>query len=155
MPRRGTRAEDGHRRNEASSESLRRLRLSPYQRQAIDEWDGPTWSADDKYVAYKLEVGPAKTDQVWIADAQSGKMWHLLSDRGMADDQRWSPTDPRKIVTQIQSSGRGFESASTRSTISSLLFAVGMVATRNSISFPFEVVKECVRPLDVKSEGDF
>lgn len=84
---------------------------SPYPRRSIDSDDGLYWSADDKHIAYKLEVGPAETDQVWIANAESGKMWQLLPERGRAKGQRWSPTDPKKLALLVQSSGTGYDLA--------------------------------------------
>jgi len=84
---------------------------APYPRRSIDPDDGPYWSADDRYVAYKVEIGPTETSQMWIADAESGKAWRLLPERGQTDDHRWSPTDPRKLALLVQSSGNGFDVA--------------------------------------------
>ena len=78
---------------------------APYIQDAIDEEAGPFWSADDRYVAYKVEPGPSETHQVWVADTQSGKNWRLLADRGEAKEQRWSPSVPPKICLLVESSG--------------------------------------------------
>ena len=84
---------------------------SPYPRRSISSSDGAQWSADDRHIAYKVEVGPAETDQVWIANTETGKTWQLLPDRGRAQDQRWSPTDPKKLALLVQSSGDGYDAA--------------------------------------------
>jgi len=78
---------------------------APYVQDAIDEDDGPFWSADDQYVAYKVEPGPSGTNQVWIAEAESGKTWRLLPDRGDLKEQRWSPSAPARLCLLIQASG--------------------------------------------------
>jgi len=72
---------------------------------AIDEEAGPFWSADDRYVAYKVEPGPSETHQVWVADTQSGKNWRILADRGEAKEQRWSPSVPPRICLLVEASG--------------------------------------------------
>lgn len=84
---------------------------SPYPRYYMNAVDGLFWSADDQHVAYGVEVGPAETDQVWVANAASGKMWQLLPERGRVKDQQWSPTDPKKLAVLVQSSGEGFDLA--------------------------------------------
>ena len=78
---------------------------APYIQDAIDEEDGPFWSADDRYVAYKVRPGPSRSRQLWVADAQSGKNWRLLPDRGEGKEQRWSPSVPPKICLLIEASG--------------------------------------------------
>lgn len=78
---------------------------APYIQDAIDEEAGPFWSADDRYVAYKVEPGPSETHQVWVADAQSGKNWRILADRGETREQRWSPSVPPRICLLVKGSG--------------------------------------------------
>jgi Tol biopolymer transport system component len=84
---------------------------APYIQDAMDEEDGPYWSADDRYVAYNVEPGPSGTNQVWIADAVSGKHWRLLPERGEAKEQRWSPLVPPKVCLLTQASGGRFDAA--------------------------------------------
>ncbi|MHC4618225.1 MAG: hypothetical protein ACYTEQ_10785 [Planctomycetota bacterium] len=84
---------------------------APYLQDAIDEDDGPFWSADDRYVAYNVEPGPSATNQVWVAEAQSGKTWRLLAGRGEAKEQRWSPHVPPRICLLIQAGGGGYDAA--------------------------------------------
>jgi len=84
---------------------------APYLLEAIDADDGPFFSADDKYVTYKVRPGVARKRQLWVADTQSGKNWRLLPERGQGKEQRWSPFAPQKISLQIEASGGWFDIA--------------------------------------------
>jgi len=84
---------------------------APYSRGAIDEDEGPFWSADDRFVAYKVRPGPARSQQVWVAEAATGKTTRLLPNRGQLKDQRWSPGTPPKLCLLVQSSGEEFDVA--------------------------------------------
>jgi len=84
---------------------------APYLRSEIDPDDGPFWSADDKYVVYKVKVGPSQTRQLWVADTKSGKAWRLLPERGQGKEQRWSSSLPVKICLLIEASGGQFDVA--------------------------------------------
>ena len=84
---------------------------APYARGAIDEDDGPFFSADDKYVVYKVRPGASRKRQLWVADTQSGQMWRLLAERGQGKEQRWSPSVPAKICLLIEASGGQFDVA--------------------------------------------
>ncbi|MHC4666714.1 MAG: hypothetical protein ACYS9T_12305, partial [Planctomycetota bacterium] len=53
---------------------------APYIQDAMDEDDGPYWSADDRYVAYQVRPGPSETRQIWVADVQTGKNWWILAE---------------------------------------------------------------------------
>jgi len=92
--------------------SKKRLSVSqPYTRGSMDPDDGPFWSADDKYVVYKVRVGSARTRQMWVADTVSGKYWRLLAARGEGKEARFSPFAPTRISLQIASGGGGFDIA--------------------------------------------
>ncbi len=84
---------------------------APYPQGYIEEDDGPFWSADNKYVAYRIEPGEGRKSQVWVADAQSGKYWHILAERGEAEEQRWSPSVPPKICLLTEAGGGGSDAA--------------------------------------------
>ena len=84
---------------------------APYSRGAIDEDEGPFWSADDRFVAYKVRPGPARSRQVWVAETATGKMTRLLPNRGQLKDQRWSPGTPSRLCLLVQSSGEEFDVA--------------------------------------------
>ncbi len=84
---------------------------APYARGAIDEDDGPFFSADDKYVVYKVRPGASRRRQLWVADTHSGQMWRLLAERGQGKEQRWSPSLPARICLLIEASGGQFDVA--------------------------------------------
>jgi Tol biopolymer transport system component len=84
---------------------------APYVQDAMDEDDGPYWSADDRYVAYQVRPGPSGNRQIWVADAQSGKNWWILAERGQANEQRWGPSIPPKICLLIEASGGEYDAA--------------------------------------------
>jgi Tol biopolymer transport system component len=81
---------------------------APYTRAALDENDGPFWSANDRYVAYLVRFGPARTRQLWVAEVTSGKKWRLLPERGQAEDHAWALSSPNKLCLLIESGGGGF-----------------------------------------------
>jgi Tol biopolymer transport system component len=81
---------------------------APYTRGALDQDDGPFWSANDRYVAYLVRFGPARTRQLWVADVTSGKKWRLLPERGQAEDHAWALSSPNRLCLLIESGGGGF-----------------------------------------------
>ncbi|MHC4691032.1 MAG: TolB-like translocation protein, partial [Planctomycetota bacterium] len=70
---------------------------APYTRSALDQDDGPFWSANDRHVAYLVRFGPARTRQLWVADVTSGKKWRLLPERGQAEDHAWALSSPNRL----------------------------------------------------------
>ena len=84
---------------------------APYARGAIDEDDGPFFSADDKYVVYKVRPGASRRRQLWVTDTRSGQTWRLLAERGQGKEQRWSPLEPARICLLIEASGGQFDVA--------------------------------------------
>ena len=84
---------------------------APYIQDAMDEDDGPYWSADDRYVAYQVRPGPSERRQVWVADVRTGKNWWILAERGQANEQRWSPSVPPKICLLVEASGGEYDAA--------------------------------------------
>ena len=84
---------------------------APYPRDDIDSRHGPYWSADDRYVAYTIRPGTTGKSQVWVANAQTGKHWRILAERGEVQEQRWNPTVPPKICLRVEASGGGFDAA--------------------------------------------
>lgn len=84
---------------------------APYPQRSIDEDDGPFWSADSKYVAYRIRDGASRKSQVWVADAQTGKRRQILAERGEGQEQRWSPLTPPKLCLLVEASGGGFDVA--------------------------------------------
>jgi Tol biopolymer transport system component len=112
----------------------KRLAVSqPYTKSAMDPDEGPFWSADDNYVVYGVRFGPARTRQVWIADANSGKYWRLLSARGESREARFGPTLPARISLEVASGGGGFDIATVdpQSRDLALLTNIGAESIRN------------------------
>ncbi len=84
---------------------------APCPRSALDAWDGPYWSADDKYVVYKVLAGTARRSQVWVADTASGRHWRLLPERGQARDSRWSFSSAGTLCLLTESGGGRYDLA--------------------------------------------
>ena len=84
---------------------------APYPRNGIDSRNGPVWSADDQLVAYTVRAGAARKRQVWVAEANSGKNWQILPERGEVEGQRWSPYVPARLAALVAASGGGFDAA--------------------------------------------
>jgi len=77
----------------------------PYRRSNFDADDGPYWSPDDRYLAYKLRLGLTRTRQVWLYDTNTERTWHLLPERGEGKDQRWSASLPPRLSLLVAASG--------------------------------------------------
>ena len=82
---------------------------APYPQGSIDEDDGPFWSADDKYLAYNVRPGNTRNNQVFIAEAQTGKYQMILSERGQGREQRWSPLIPPQLCLMTEAGGGGYD----------------------------------------------
>jgi len=77
----------------------------PYRRSNFDADDGPYWSPDDRYLAYKLRLGLTQTRQIWLFDTVTDRTWHLLPERGEGKDQRWSASLPPRLSLLVAASG--------------------------------------------------
>jgi len=77
----------------------------PYRRDNFDADDGPYWSPDDRYLAYKLRLGLTETRQIWLFDTIAQRTWHLLPERGQGKDQRWSASVPSRLSLLVEASG--------------------------------------------------
>ena len=62
--------------------------------------DGPYWSSDDQYVAYK--VRPGSKEEVFVVDARTGKRTQILAQRNDISGQRWSPKEPPRLVIELE-----------------------------------------------------
>ena len=87
---------------------------APHRFENMSAWNGPFWSADDRYVAYQVQVGPSRSRQLWVADVVTGEYTRLLPELGEAKEMAWSPGVPAKIVLQIQASGDEFDIATVQ-----------------------------------------
>lgn len=77
----------------------------PYRRGNFDPDDGPFWSPDDRYLAYKVRLGPTRTRQIWVYDAATERTWHLLPERGEGKHPRWSSSLPSRLCLLVAASG--------------------------------------------------
>jgi len=78
---------------------------TPYPRSSLDAGDGPRWSADDQYVAYKVMAGTTRRNEVRVAEAESGKFWQILPERGRVSSQKWSTILPNRLCLSTPCSG--------------------------------------------------
>jgi type IV pilus assembly protein PilQ len=75
---------------------------APYLRKALDEDEGPIWSADDRYLAYKAKPGDAQLRQVWVYDVQSNEMKRILSDFVEVQEAHWNYRTPDRLCVRIK-----------------------------------------------------
>jgi len=75
---------------------------TPYLRKALDEDEGPIWSADDRYLAYKAKPGDAQLRQVWVYDTQSNEMRRILSDFVEVQEAHWNCRTPDRLCVRIK-----------------------------------------------------
>ena len=91
-------------------ESNRSIPFSaPYPGNSIYLWDGPFWSADNKWVAYTLHPETTRKYQVFVADTETGKYERLLAERGQGREQRWGPLIPPKMCLLTEAGGGGYD----------------------------------------------
>ncbi len=93
--------------------------------------NGPFWSPDDKKVAYTVRT-LGGSEEVWVADANTGWLDRALSTRRFVGRQRWSFELPHRLVVLVDASGGNdvatIDIASSRLT---LLTDVGLSRVRN------------------------
>jgi Flp pilus assembly secretin CpaC len=77
----------------------------PYRRSNFDADDGPYWSSDDRYLAYKVRVGLTETRQIWLYDTVTERTWHLLPERGQGKHPQWSASLPPRLGLLVEASG--------------------------------------------------
>ena len=77
----------------------------PYRRSNFDPDDGPFWSPDDRYLAYKVRVGLTETRQIWLYDTVTERTWHLLPERGQGKHPQWSASLPPRLSLLVEASG--------------------------------------------------
>ena len=75
---------------------------TPYLRKALDGDEGPIWSADDRYLAYKAKPGDAQLRQVWVYDTQSNEMRRILSDFVEVQEAHWNCRTPDRLCVRIK-----------------------------------------------------
>jgi type II secretory pathway component GspD/PulD (secretin)/Tol biopolymer transport system component len=78
---------------------------APYIRNALDEDEGPIWSADDRYLAYKARPGISRLREVWVHDAQDNKTIRILTEFTEVQEARWSCRTPDRICLRTKAPG--------------------------------------------------
>ncbi|MCP4709785.1 MAG: hypothetical protein GY869_14275 [Planctomycetes bacterium] len=78
---------------------------TPYPRSSLEARDGPTWSPDDQFAAYKVRAGTTRRNEVRVADTRTGKFWQILPERGRVSSQKWSTTQPNRLCLSTPCSG--------------------------------------------------
>jgi len=109
---------------------------APYTRRTFREDNGPTWSADEKYVAYELVNYPSLTRQVWVADAGSGKSWRIMAERGNVKHPYWSPSIPPRLCLMVGASGGWYDVAVVNPNNQGLVLLTNIGAQRIATSDP-------------------
>lgn len=71
---------------------------APYPRLNLDEDEGPVWSPDDRYVAFKTRTGPSRTRFITLFDTQTKTNWSLLPQRGQCRLPSWNKTLPARLT---------------------------------------------------------
>jgi len=84
---------------------------APYPLHAIDEDEGPIFSADEKYIAYNVQPGPSRNNQMWVAEVISGNDWRILAERGEVKEQSWSPSVHARLCLLVETSGGEYDAA--------------------------------------------
>jgi len=83
----------------------------PYPRSGLDEDEGPVWSPDDRYVAFKTRRGPSQTRFVTVYDTQRKSQWDVVPERGQNRWARWNLTEPLRLAFLTQASAERFDVA--------------------------------------------
>ncbi|MBN2589928.1 MAG: PD40 domain-containing protein [Sedimentisphaerales bacterium] len=84
---------------------------APYPQSSIDYTDGPFWSVDDKFLAYKVRPDTSGKYQVFVANAETGKYERILVERGQSQEQRWSLANSSKLCLLTEAGGGGYDVA--------------------------------------------
>ncbi|MDD5135581.1 MAG: hypothetical protein PHP01_09260, partial [Phycisphaerae bacterium] len=77
---------------------------APFLRKALDEDEGPIWSADDRYLAHKVRPGDDQLRQVWVYNIQSNEMRRILSDFTEVQEAQWNRREPDRLCVRIKAS---------------------------------------------------
>ncbi len=78
---------------------------APYKRNVLDEDEGPLWSADDRYLAYKARPGASQLREVHVHDSKLNKTRRVLAERGEVREAKWNRTGPTRACFRVQAAG--------------------------------------------------
>jgi len=87
------------------------MACEPYPRFNLDEDEGPVWSLDDRYIAFKTRRGPSRRRFVTVYDTQTKKKWDVMPERGQNRHTRWSFTMPPRLTFRSEASGERYDIA--------------------------------------------
>jgi len=116
---------------------------APYRRGALDPDEGPVWSIDDRYVAYKARPGVARLREVWLHDTMANKITRLLSDRGEVRNATWSRQQPDLIGLRVVATG-GWDLATVRADGKKLKLLTDIGAESLAVDAPYWSPKQDV-----------
>ena len=77
------------------------------ERPGLNDWGrdgGPSWSIDDKYVAFGVSTSGGG-QELWVSEAASGKYERILAQRRGVDGFQWSRATPPRLVVNVVASG--------------------------------------------------
>lgn len=83
----------------------------PYPLFNLDEDEGPLWSPDDRYIAFKTRRGPSRRRFVTVYDTQTKDRWDVVPERGQNRYARWSFTLPPRLTLQSEASAEHYDIA--------------------------------------------
>lgn len=83
----------------------------PYPRFNLDEDEGPLWSPDDRYIAFKTRRGPSRRRFVTVYDTQTKDRWDVVPERGQNRHARWSFTLPPRLTFQSEAGAEHYDIA--------------------------------------------
>ena len=75
---------------------------APYLRDTLDEDEGPIWSPNDRFLAYKARPGASRLREVWVHDSLTNKTSRILADRGEVREAHWSGTLPVRLCVRVK-----------------------------------------------------
>lgn len=83
----------------------------PYPQFNLDEDEGPVWSLDDRYIAFKTRRGPSRRRFVTVYDTQTKKKWDVMPERGQNRHASWSFTPSSRLTFRSEASGENYDIA--------------------------------------------
>jgi len=78
---------------------------APYKRSVLDPDEGPGWSSDDRYLAYKARPGVSRFREVHVHDSKLNKTTRVLAERGQVREAKWNRTGPTRVCFRVQAAG--------------------------------------------------
>jgi len=102
-------ADDGESQGEAAYYDIAEKRSytisAPYKRSVLDPDEGPWWSSDDRYLAYKARPGVSRFREVHVHDSKLNKTRRVLAERGQVREAKWNRTGPTRVCFRVQAAG--------------------------------------------------